>query len=289
MPDHAYPGSSPLTRGKLARPPACTGHDRLIPAHAGKTPAQPSTRHPPAAHPRSRGENLIVAVRTFVVTGSSPLTRGKLDDNSLKLHGLGLIPAHAGKTGARGKSAGAAKAHPRSRGENRDGLKRELCAAGSSPLTRGKRSRGEKAGGGGGLIPAHAGKTELADYADDVMQAHPRSRGENADSRTAAIARYGSSPLTRGKLRSRSNAATRPGLIPAHAGKTGAGVYAHPCYAAHPRSRGENHLADGEGVTLVGSSPLTRGKPRVPHSWNVDNRLIPAHAGKTERFCRKMA
>ena len=32
----------------------------------------------------------------------------------------------------------------------------------------------------------------------------------------------------------------------------------------------------------VGSSPLTRGKLRIPHQGGLALRLIPTHAGKTE-------
>ena len=51
--------------------------------------------------------------------------------------------------------------------------------------------------------------------------------------------------------------------------------------AAHPRSRGENEELCVEAVVAVGSSPLTRGKPRVPVPARGRVRLIPAHAGKT--------
>ena len=71
--------------------------------------------------------------------GSSPLTRGKLSAVVAVTIGLGLIPAHAGKT---------------------------LCvmcsiavASGSSPLTRGKPSERIRELIDAGLIPAHAGKT----------------------------------------------------------------------------------------------------------------------------------
>ncbi len=33
----------------------------------------------------------------------------------------------------------------------------------------------------------------------------------------------------------------------------------------------------------LGSSPLTRGKRRYPAAAGLDDRLIPAHAGKTRR------
>ena len=91
-------GSSPLTRGKL---PARRRHSLkrgLIPAHAGKTsgPSRPRCRW--WAHPRSRGENLVVDDLGFGLGGSSPLTRGKLHVVVDPERGPGLIPAHAGKT-----------------------------------------------------------------------------------------------------------------------------------------------------------------------------------------------
>ena len=52
------PGSSPLTRGK--RSEAILGQiaERLIPAHAGKTPSMVASIVSRRAHPRSRGENV---------------------------------------------------------------------------------------------------------------------------------------------------------------------------------------------------------------------------------------
>ena len=71
------------------------------------------------------------------------------------------------------------------------------------------------------------------------------------------------------------------GLIPAHAGKTHEVAEADKARWAHPRSRGENEvparLDDSEG----GSSPLTRGKPILAVLADRQERLIPAHAGKT--------
>ena len=57
-PDSCRPqGSSPLTRGKRRCRGGNRGHERLIPAHAGKTVAKSAKRWPDPAHPRSRGEN----------------------------------------------------------------------------------------------------------------------------------------------------------------------------------------------------------------------------------------
>ena len=50
---------------------------------------------------------------------------------------------------------------------------------------------------------------------------------------------------------------------------------------AHPRSRGENLTACELRHIRLGSSPLTRGKPRAELASGRAQGLIPAHAGKT--------
>ena len=131
-------GSSPLTRGK---PVCCLLRlfaYGLIPAHAGKT----ANGHPfcalARAHPRSRGENTPWLSHAWTQPGSSPLTRGKQSWLGVLFDGVGLIPAHAGKTTTASRSARAAGAHPRSRGENVVDRKPQMSITGSSPLTRGK-------------------------------------------------------------------------------------------------------------------------------------------------------
>ena len=213
------------------------------------------------AHPRSRGENAGRLVSTCTPAGSSPLTRGKHRPCAVHHFLPGLIPAHAGKTGQVVCPAARSRAHPRSRGENPVSAATNAFAAGSSPLTRGKRVTPPGPTGGPGLIPAHAGKTNHLDGGLGVHGAHPRSRGEN---------------VTR-----------LPGLlwclwlIPAHAGKTGGGHVRPFCVWAHPRSRGENVARVDHFRRVRGSSPLTRGKLlKIGYRLNWSG-LIPAHAGKT--------
>ena len=132
-------GSSPLTRGKRSCTVVAGGQPGLIPAHAGKTKnAEILTLHT-RAHPRSRGENAGGISGVLKSAGSSPLTRGKRRKDRLRLARLGLIPAHAGKTPCCTSPQHAAWAHPRSRGENSIWPGGITKAAGSSPLTRGKR------------------------------------------------------------------------------------------------------------------------------------------------------
>ena len=96
--DKISKGSSPLTRGKLVSFDGTTRFNGLIPAHAGKTRLCSSRPRTCRAHPRSRGENLYPRSSNSLVRGSSPLTRGKQDNHGLVACGVGLIPAHAGKT-----------------------------------------------------------------------------------------------------------------------------------------------------------------------------------------------
>ena len=153
-------------------------------------------------------------------TGSSPLTRGKLDAAHRRSSPLGLIPAHAGKTRTPWSAHQSRGAHPRSRGENfLEGLGL-LIQGGSSPLTRGKHCIHGPTTQGAGLIPAHAGKTVPMELSAAFTRAHPRSRGENVFAHVDASACSGSSPLTRGKPRHLAPSLGYPGLIPAHAGKT---------------------------------------------------------------------
>ena len=275
------PGSSPLTRGKrrLVRPGP--RGQRLIPAHAGKTaPYGPATRRA-SAHPRSRGENMKGGRCVWRPTGSSPLTRGKLDSCMTVGISEGLIPAHAGKTHGSVMSCQASTAHPRSRGENSAARGDKIAGAGSSPLTRGKRLHRDPHRAWRGLIPAHAGKTPVLVGQHGGQAAHPRSRGENRDTGTGSLEDYGSSPLTRGKRSGRWVRSCTARLIPAHAGKT---LPRHGVFTlgpAHPRSRGENYCLEAQFASDCGSSPLTRGKRTTPCCRGRTPGLIPAHAGKT--------
>ena len=193
------------------------------------------------------------------------------------------------------------RAHPRSRGENSTASRASRCSRGSSPLTRGKHPqkapKGTHTGSSPltrgkhrpqahqlqrrGLIPAHAGKTTRTRSACTRRWAHPRSRGENGIGPEVAGDRCGSSPLTRGKLLVPGDGEFERRLIPAHAGKTAWTSEKSPSFQAHPRSRGENQELIKATGAVVGSSPLTRGKPGQWVRRDATRGLIPAHAGKT--------
>ena len=235
------------------------------------------------AHPRSRGENISIVLSMSSRMGSSPLARGKRFGHLVEVLDAGLIPARAGKTRRFVTSVGEVEAHPRSRGENHSPPLSPPPWLGSSPLTRGKPQRSSPISGTSGLIPAHAGKTVGPRQAGTPTRAHPRSRGENSAPCTIVRRKSGSSPLTRGKQQPTSWSPERPGLIPAHAGKTTASFSDCSPTRAHPRSRGENSCTVHRPIFAAGSSPLTRGKHAHALERELSRGLIPAHAGKTFR------
>ncbi len=131
-------GSSPLVRGKPIFLTSSRIRRGLIPAGAGKTvfPCCGLIHDP--AHPRWCGENCIMLYDRSVSAGSSPLVRGKLQEQFFSLGSVRLIPAGAGKTRRSHERVCVGRAHPRWCGEN---ARHSYCGSiicGSSPLVRGK-------------------------------------------------------------------------------------------------------------------------------------------------------
>ena len=199
------------------------------------------TSPPLRDHPRSRGENRGSRNRRGRRKGSSPLTRGKRRDAEVRGHVEGIIPAHAGKTQTGAAVRSTRRDHPRSRGENLEPFGDDGGRRGSSPLTRGKPYGFATVEVTQGIIPAHAGKTPGGCGIRSSRGDHPRSRGENKQLQHGAVIALGSSPLTRGKPEFVEDDGAHVGIIPAHAGKTVAGVDGVVGVGDHPRSRGENN------------------------------------------------
>ena len=174
----------------------------------------------------------------------------------------GLIPAHTGKTKREARMLFKARAHPRAYGENPAIWRKLQCLWGSSPRIRGKHEEVEALRRETGLIPAHTGKTSCPEEGQDHQWAHPRAYGENESSPRQEKQRPGSSPRIRGKPGAHLDLFSRPGLIPAHTGKTlRVQVAVRECWA-HPRAYGENPCDHTSSTTRAGSSPRIRGKRR---------------------------
>ena len=203
-------------------------------------------------HPRSRGENSVRQKACQQSTGSSPLTRGKPRDATVKPPPPGIIPAHAGKTQLSSAATSPPWDHPRSRGENILVPSSSVNGKGSSPLTRGKPPLESHQSRSPRIIPAHAGKTTPDGGRGGVSRDHPRSRGENGQGAVVTDRVPGSSPLTRGKRGASRAEDDFDGIIPAHAGKTFFIPARLPPGPDHPRSRGENPFLTCAFIAQIG-------------------------------------
>ena len=111
-------GSSPRTRGTQVFCGTGRLRPRFIPAHAGNTSVEPSSRATDAVHPRARGEHELRFRTVLRVVGSSPRTRGThfFLQNHKRLSRF--IPAHAGNTWPGRAISPRPAVHPRARGEH---------------------------------------------------------------------------------------------------------------------------------------------------------------------------
>ena len=85
----------------------------------------------------------------------------------------------------------------------------------------------------------------------------------------------------RGKLPDANEAAAAAAITPAHAGKTLILPLTVFCCWDHPRACGENCLINAVCNALIGSPPRMRGKPQSRPQGEGEQRITPAHAGKT--------
>ena len=152
-------GSSPRMRG--TRPLCLREHEirRIIPAHAGNSPALPPRARDTPDHPRACGELALILALVSLMSGSSPRMRGTLRLRRQRDGRARIIPAHAGNSPLRVASGRLRSDHPRACGE----LTRDLCQrcedVGSSPRMRGTLSQERDGPGRQRIIPAHAGNS----------------------------------------------------------------------------------------------------------------------------------
>ena len=213
-------GSSPRMRGTRALAKSEFGIIRIIPAHAGNSPATSQTPGACSDHPRACGE-LACQIRIWDRPGGSSRACGELQHGILQpldrvgssprmrgtrsridSHGLGLriIPAHAGNS--------------------RSVVSFTAALTGSSPRMRGTPSNPPTGPLLARIIPAHAGNSSRSVSAAPTVPDHPRACGELRRGRRSQASWSGSSPRMRGTPRPARAASPHYRIIPAHAGNS---------------------------------------------------------------------
>ena len=213
--------------------------------------------------------------------GSSPHTRGLLGPQRPDERVTGIIPAHAGFTCWPGWTSPAWGDHPRTRGVYGPGGLDGGAETGSSPHTRGLRTRTHEPRHHRGIIPAHAGFTEVSHTVAWRGEDHPRTRGVYCGTAARGRATSGSSPHTRGLPPCAGPHSPGGGIIPAHAGFTSHRDQRHGDLTDHPRTRGVYSHTMVSAHMVGGSSPHTRGLPGQALGTPQRDGIIPAHAGFT--------
>ncbi len=234
---------------------------RFIPAYAGKSVSLTTVLPFLTAHPRLRGEITGAPLASSNTDGSSPLTRGNLDEGVKSAQFIRFIPAYAEKSIPVCFPIFPPAVYPRLRGEIHRNQRRL-----SSSIR---------------FIPAYAGKSEFPRFTGLLNRVHPRLRGEIVSTLVLFLPCYGSSPLTRGNHSRKQNSSHSVRFIPAYAGKSKLDLVFCFVPTVHPRLRGEIHFLPRILDILSGSSPLTRGNLLVDRFVINDYRFIPAYAGKS--------
>ena len=175
--------------------------------------------------------------------GSSPHTRGALDQMVVAELEPRIIPAYAGSTPLTDLKSVGGGDHPRIRGEH-DGPEIIVVEGlGSSPHTRGAPRHLHLRRQKSGIIPAYAGSTREPGLPGGCQRDHPRIRGEHPHQTGNAGRVCGSSPHTRGAPACATLARKRSRIIPAYAGSTSGGSRQCRGLWDHPRIRGEHRFS----------------------------------------------
>ena len=186
--------------------------------------------------------------------------RGSRRITSREAREVGIIPAHAGLTVPVGGLGTTNGDHPRACGAH-DLLDRaDFAGQGSSPRMRGSLRLLQGCHSLQGIIPAHAGLTQIRLRCRRSSWDHPRACG-------AHVRKLGGYE--------------RVGIIPAHAGLTGWLFSMQALKRDHPRACGAHESLYHAIYNLIGSSPRMRGSQCIYDAWRSRSGIIPAHAGLT--------
>ena len=192
--------------------------------------------------------------------GSPPHARGKGPGGEPPAPRTGITPARAGKRRIAALSAAGTTDHPRTRGEKISHPLKISKNLGSPPHARGKDPVCNWFSWCAGITPARAGKRYKDKATLEIMEDHPRTRGEKLGSQPISCPHPGSPPHARGKDHYRWRVGHPVGITPARAGKSGSKALRQSWSEDHPRTRGEKFLLLDFSGCCLGSPPHARGK-----------------------------
>ena len=153
------------------------------------------------------------------IIGSPPHMRGKALLTQCRSAGVGITPAHAGKSRCGEAFEYYDKDHPRTCGEKNLPAWNNQTLLGSPPHMRGKVPHVPVAAFAERITPAHAGK-RLPVFSGYIRsQDHPRTCGEKKSHTITSRVCLGSPPHMRGKDQRAVRQAHGSRITPAHAGK----------------------------------------------------------------------
>ena len=164
--------------------------------------------------------------------------RGKARQAVYKDIKHGITPACAGKRMPGISAKSCPTDHPRMCGEKALSTFSSLKNSGSPPRMRGKVNLNGDFLIGGGITPAHAGKSGQGRARD-----HPRTCGEKENLQTEKRIQVGSPPHMRGKVFVIPAVSLHLGITPAHAGKRNVLRMNLQMRWDHPRTCGEKLYA----------------------------------------------
>ena len=135
-----------------------------------------------------------------MLSGLSPLVRGKRGNDGTSQDGIGSIPACAGETSPDHIWSRSSRVYPLLCGGNLPSGREIVYREGLSPLVRGKLIDAVGVARDVGSIPACAGETIPYSSRISSRRVYPRLCGGNACSSVPRRIAEGLSPLVRGKL-----------------------------------------------------------------------------------------
>ena len=151
----------------------------ITPARAGKTGPLRFVTLASRDHPRSCGKDFLMDLPNFLILGSPPLVRERLNVTIFRDADLRITPARAGKTILIRPAATDSRDHPRSCGKDFCRYFPESVGPGSPPLVRERLATGIAKDSTTRITPARAGKTDLEADAGHGTEDHPRSCGKD--------------------------------------------------------------------------------------------------------------